>query len=450
MSLLNQIESHNLYTYINTCFESLSVLENDENFLTSLNENGIQTINRCRAVFSHLKHRVDSVDPFLVRRYVLDAIYTEITHIGSMLQNYTSYLSQQSNLDNINGRLENILSNLIAIPQLVNSDSIEDVRETVISFRRAIGQHKKILETQQETLSNKTDFITEKIDDFTSSYEDLIVKMESTENEFRTKFTEYHDTLIQNEELRLEQFEEKLNLFQAEFEEKLVLFAEEMFEVRENNQTVLKELVAQFEKHHQEFLNITQQKQADYDSILEEHKKSVEALVGIISTNSISGHFKEVADKKEKLTTKWQRTTIGGFLLTIGFGIYAFIISDKIDWPSLVARFIVTSALGAFTAYAARQAAKNDKEEQFNRKMEVELKTLNPYIASFTEDDQIKLKEQLFPQIFGRASVVDPNHQATTPGNLSNPIQLNSQDTTTISNAIEILKNLTSGSNKGV
>lgn len=418
MSVIEQIKTHTIYSSVDSYMRTLESIENNEEFLISLSEYGIQTINRCKSVLNHLKYRLDSNDPFLLRKAVLDAIQNECTNIHSLLQSYENYLTQDAHLNTINTRLDNILANIIAIPQLVDSDAVEGIRETVISFRRAVGQNRKRMETLQELYSSKIEENTSYVDSLNTSFNQLT-----------------------------EQFDSKNSEFEDRLEQALTDFNNRWEKLHTDNEEVIKETINKLEQYQQSFLDESKKKQEEYDGILEEHKKSVESLVGIISTNSISGHFKEVADKKEKLTSNWQKTTLVGFLLTIAFGVYAFIFTKDLDWPSLVARFIVTTALGSFTAYAARQAAKNEVEERSNRKMEVELKTLNPYIASFSEEDQVKLKEQLFPLIFGRTDLTDKN-QEQAPASQTNQLQISPQDAGNITNVIEILKGITN-TNKG-
>lgn len=336
---------------------------------------------------------------------------------------------------------------MIGIPQLVDSDAVEGIRDTVISFRRAIGQHRKRMETLQGMFNEKTEELTNEVEELNDSFNTINQHYETKYNEFENKVTSLQNSMIEDEEQRSQGFEQQIKSFEESYDKKLAELNEQWEQLLKENEQVIQETIEKLEQEQQGFLDETKQKKELYDGILDDHKRSVETLVGIISTNSISGHFKEVADKKEKQTSTWQKTTIGGFLLTIGFGVYAFIFSEDLDWPSLVARFIVTTALGSFTAYAARQAAKNELQEKTNRQMEVELKTLNPYIASFSDEDQIKLKEQLFPLIFGRAEVVEQNPERTGNSPM-NQLQLNPQDVSNITNALELLKTL-GGTNKG-
>jgi hypothetical protein len=445
MSLIEQIQTHQLYNTIDNYIESLVVAEEDTEFLTNLNEYGIQTLNRCKAVFNQLKYRLDSIDPYLQRKPVLDAILTECSNIFSMLQSYRSYLIHDSHLNTINNRLDNILANMIAIPQLIDADAVEGVRNTVISFRRTVGQHRTRIQKLQELYTAKTEEVSREAEEIKNSFNSIIEQHKSKFDEFESSVTTLQQSLIENDNQRKLEFEQKLVTFSERFDEKISELSEQWQQKIEENENFFRQTVEDIEQQQQTLIQETKQKQEQYDNILDAHKKSVESLVGIISTNSISGHFKEVADKKEKSASNWQKITILGFLLTISFGVYAFIISPHLDWPSLIAKFIVTTGLGSFTAYAARQATKNEIQERYNRKMEVELKTLNPYIASFSEEDQIKLKEQLFPLIFGRAEV-EPKLNNIASSQVSNPVD--TKDVTNIAtNAIEVLKNLTS--NKG-
>lgn len=428
MTHIEQIQTHSIYlTTLPSCLENLSLIENDEEVLHSLSEYGIQCLNRIKAVLVQLQIRIDSVDPYLFRLSTLEQLNKDVNQINTYLQSGGTNLVSDYTLNSINTLLDNIISNINQIPQIFNKDEFDGIRENVTSFRRSVARHKVVLEEIQEEIVKKSDEVASKIEELNNSFNQLNEKFSTKYQQFEGEFLELHNKLQEKEEERDNNFNQTLNDFQEIFDKSMV------------------EIKKQWEQEYETLREETLKKQQEYNEILEDHKKSVESLVGIISTNSISGHFKEVADKKYKLITIWQWLTGVGFAVTIGFGIYAFIFNKDLDWPSLIARFIVTTALGSFTAYSARQVTKNETEEKYNRQMEVELKTLNPYIASFSEDDQIKLKEQLFPQIFGRAEV---NSSALDRG-LGIPNNTpNSQDITNVNNIIEILKNITGSQTK--
>lgn len=446
MSHINNMQSHDLYLLtLPKCLETLTLVEKNNDVLQSLTEYGMQTLNRINGVLNQLKLRLDSVDPLLFRLVVLNQLNIDVNQINSYLQNSAAHFVNDSRLNSINNTLDNLLAQMILILQVSDLNELDGIRENVTSFRRSVSRHKVVLEEIEQELIEKKDNTTREFGELNTSFEELNERFHVISQEFEEKFSDLHNSFIETENERSEQFETKTEENQKAFDDHFIDMEEKWALLLERNEQVINETINDLNVKQEDFLTETLQKQQEYDEILIEHKKSVESLVGIISTNTISGHFKEVADKKDTLTTVWQWLTGGGFAITIGFGVYAFIFSKDLDWPSLIARFIVTTALGSFTAYAARQVTKNEIQEKYNRQMEVELKTLNPYIASFSEEDQIKLKEQLFPHIFGRAEVNNNSVQDKDSSPSSN--SLKPEQITNINSIIETLKSLT-GSQK--
>jgi hypothetical protein len=439
LTLINQIITHPMNSTLDKTKESLENIENNEDFTTSLDEYSIQTLNRVRAVLSCLEVHINSIDPLLLRKALQDQINTELNNINNQLSNFIVTFRDHNHLNILNQRLENILIFTSQIVNIVNEESIETIRETVTSFRKSVGQQKSLLERQQEEFLEKSSSIYDQIEDFKQKIEDNESKLNSELQKIQDKYNELHQNFITSQESRSQQFLELKEDFIKKFGEITEGLNNKTQEIVSSFQEEFDSIKEELTSTNESFLEETKQKLVDYDSMLESHKKSVEELVGIISTSSISGHFKEVADYKRKLANIWQIVTVASFLLTILFGFYAFIWGNHgIDWPRLIARFVVTVALGSLTAYSAKQAAYNEAEERKNRKMEVELKTLNPYLASFSPEDQIKLKQQLFPHIFGKEEVAVS--QEPTPTSNTNPDLVNVPlNTTLLTQALQVL-----------
>lgn len=445
MTALEQLENHSLYSTIDSYFAALRTIEQDQEFIATLDDYGSKTLYRCNVLLLQVQARLDLIDPFLARKATLDAIHSEYSNINSIITTYKTHFNNVGNLNTVNSRIDNVLAHLASLYYLADSESVDGIRDAVVSFRRTIGQHKRILESQQKQLAQKNTEVIQRAESLEPLVDQLNETFDSAYSNFNTKLSDQQSEFSTSEETRSSEFEEKLTYFHETFQETQQLFKDEWDQKIQEIQEAMLTSINEMKEQQQSFIDETKNKQREYDEILEGHKNSVELLVGNISTTSISGHFKEVADKKEQSVTLWHRLTVGGFATTIGFGVYAFIFSAGTEWTSLIAKLIVTAAIGSFTAYAARQVTKNEEQEKYNRQMEVELKTLNPYIAAFDDTDQIKLKGQLFPLIFGRAEV----SQQTTNKNLSSSSNhLGPEDMTVLSSVIEVLKNLTNGPNK--
>lgn len=453
MSHIQKLHTHILLTStLPTCLESIASYERDEKEIESITEYGTETFNRIVGVLSHLRIRLDSIDPDFFNMTTLNNINSAANQVNAYLQNVVN-LSSETQLNNLNAQLDSILYHLGFLPQLSGPKELEGIKDTVTSFRKSIARQKGLLEDERRQTIEKGEAITNEFSELSQTFEESNDKISNKYNELEEQFSSLHQSFQEAEDERKEVFKQKMDeikdssdsYFTEKEEEWLSLLAssdEEWKAHLDSNKNTFKETVDKLNEVHDTFFSEIKEKAVQYDSDLIKHKKSVENLVGIISTNTISGHFKDVADKKYKLSNMWQGITGFGFAITIGFGMYAFIYSEELDWPALVARFIVTTALGSFTAYAARQVTKNETQEKYSRQMEVELKTLNPYIASFSPEEQIKLKEQLFPYIFGQSETNKTENEIKENSQTLNPTQ--------VENLFEILKNLTDKKNNKI
>ncbi|VXC05970.1 conserved hypothetical protein [Bacillus sp. 349Y] len=440
MSIINSLIDHEIFEGIDTVKISLNEIENNEGILESLDEYAIQSLNRVRAVVGHLSTLLNSIDPLLFRKNILDALNGELNYVKTELDNGEKF-KVHSNLNALNSRLDVIITNSSQLAVVINEDSIVNIRETVTSFRRTAGQYRNVLEREMSDLEKGSKSILGKINDYEQTLEDYEGKIASGIKNIEDKYTELHQTFIENQETRSEQFIALKDDFKNNFNEVIEEYTNNVEESIENNIQEFSEHMSQVKYTQENFLDETADTQEEYNEMLKKHKNSVEELVGIISTNSISGHFKDVADYKRRLANRWQLTTVGSFLVTISFGFYAFVYNDvNLSWPGLISRIVVAGALASLAGYAARQASKNEFEEQKNRKMEVELKTLNPYLASFSPTDQIKLKEQLFPHIFGKEESILLNDENGNSNNTG--VTLKSSDINVVQQIIELVKQL--------
>ena len=417
----NYLLDHKLYETVETIQLKFSIIIEDSEFNANLSELGMNTLNRLHTMVSYLSTRLDSTDPYLLIKSNLDTINTDLENLIPILEDYEVKFSDVNQLTSLNHHCDKILLQLNNILTARSESDVDTIRTSVITLRKSVGQHKSILERQQEDIEIKSKQILDRVDVIGGNVDEYESRLEEKTRSFEEKYQEMYNSFITSQENRSQDF---LNLKQelttaANVKEKEIdkkfesiinhleieknKYVEELESDNEININSIKE-------RYNKLLLDTETEREKYNEELEKHKSSIEELVGIVSTSAVSAHFKEVADYKRKISHNWQTLTVIGFAFTIGFGIYSFIFNNKeLDAYNLIARIIVTTAIGSFTAYAARQATKNERDEKSNREMEVELKTLNPYIASFDEADQTYLKKTYFTKIFQEVQTKDIN-----------------------------------------
>ncbi|SEO80998.1 hypothetical protein SAMN04488134_11375 [Amphibacillus marinus] len=349
-------------------------------------------------IAKHLKKVLNNNDPLLFRNKTLTNLENNIKIVERSLKN----LNNSNDFTNINSRIDDIITDTSSLLNTKDSEDINNIRDTVVSFRRSLGRHKTVLTEEASNLKKESTELAnlreqhmEKFNSIAREIEEKKQEIVHFKKELSEEFLDQKSELFDNLEMEINESKAKYNGVFDDLAKTLKNDFKNMIDIYDNKlESIINETIIRKDK---------------YDKDLSAHKRSVEEIVGIISTTSISGHFKENADFNRKSKNIWQIVTISAFLLTVIFGIFAFMYDTSNTWVGLVSRGIVTTALGSLTAYAARQASKSEAEERNNRRMEIELKTLDPYIASFKNEDRIKLKEQLFPTIFGNNTASELN-----------------------------------------
>lgn len=411
MTILEQIDNHSLFNELSELKVEVVSLLNDEEFIAELDEDGTELVNRVKLVLDYIDNSINSSDSMLLRESHLNNMRTNINNIKVWLGN-RAYLENQNNRNHLNNALNNILDSSVYIP-LTTRENIDSIREAATGFRRSIGMQKSNLEKEVRELGgfstevqNNLTNLYEKIKTFSTKFDEKISNMEGRQDELHTAF-------LQKEADRMEAFEEQRSKFRESIDESLLKWNENIKIEIDKRKNEFNQFVNDLKGEQEDFIEATKTKLSDYDEILSKHQKEVEGVLGLISTNSISAHHKEVANKAENSKKIWQTVTVVAFTMTVLFSVFALFFNKITDlsWPNLVAKILVIGSLGSLTAYTARQAKVNQELEFKNRQLEVELKTLNPYIASFDNEEQENLKKALFPKIFGREEKLESLNQ---------------------------------------
>lgn len=200
-----------------------------------------------------------------------------------------------------------------------------------------------------------------------------------------------------------------------------------------------------FEKHEEENFEVFEASQGDRDSgfkevlekaqassaallaTIEAHRDRAQELLFVIANTGMVGGYQKVANTKRQAAKVWQWIAAGAFLGLISFAIVAFAgtVSPEFAWPRFAARAFVAVTFGLLAAYAARQADRFDAAEAQNRRTELALASLQPFLVGVPESDQHELKKQLAVRFFGPEPPQETSPQAAPiKGNAADLLRL--------------------------
>ena len=159
---------------------------------------------------------------------------------------------------------------------------------------------------------------------------------------------------------------------------------------------------------------------------MEAEKTRVEGLVGVIGDLAVTSGHKTEADDAKKNVEQWHKIAISsmtGLVVVALITLFTPIFSGSFSWPALAARLYVSVALGVLAAYAANQASRYQEIERRNRKLELDLKAVGPFVQSLDTKEQQQIRMTLADRSFGRDDMHEPE-----PGPATLLHVLNSKD----------------------
>ena len=173
----------------------------------------------------------------------------------------------------------------------------------------------------------------------------------------------------------------------------------------------LTELAAKFEQ-------MSDAKQKEFSTITDTHRKMAEEaatalkqqlqeasrLVGLIANTGMAGHY-----QKEANVDWWSmwilRIVATGFFIGAICAIHSLIKAvhaSQIDWEMVIFRFALVAVVLIPAFYFARESALHMRREARNRRIELELSALQPFIARLPEKEAQEIIKKKADQYFGQ------------------------------------------------
>lgn len=385
-------------SYINTG-EVLKVLDGIGS--TNLSTTAIEMLARISSTFEFLKETLDKVDPWLVSTSTMNNINSPISQILGEINAYNNDKNEQR-LNNILSYLENLLVYLSQLVVPKTSEDIEGVKSSVISFRKSVGQHLGYVERDCTNTSAALTKNTEKLNDLTASIESQKARIDAIINEFQNQFLQAQSQ--RNEEFTI--FTKKgeqdligtLRDFQGTFEQQTLTQQESFDSLTEGFQ---QRIETQRESFDTLVADLKTNLQTELDQIKGMNQEA-EKILGIMSMKGLAQGYQKIANSESQKAFVWNAISILSLVGILWFG-YKFIILHEgaMSWTSLISRIVLTGVGITLFTYCAKQATNHRNEERRNRKIELELASLDPYLKDLEPEKQKEVKQALVDKYFG-------------------------------------------------
>lgn len=422
---IEKFESHPVHKILSRIDE---IHMDVEEAASSIDSDAVEDLDRILQSLALFKKILGSVDPVFVSIPNLDSANNTLTQIFNELNNFRNDKNKQ-HLGSANGQINNILAIIQHLNPILSSNGIENIREAATSFRRSASQFMRNIEDDRSKIEKQFSELSEKFRELANDVGNQKGRLDKAITEFQKQFSEAEDrrrTEFANaEKERLDKFANAENSREKEYSSVQQSLQGEYAAAKEKNSNSFEKFMNDSKQSFEEALaNFNDTIESTFD-IIQKHKNRAEKLIGVITNTGMVGGYQKIANKEQRASMIWHSIAILSLLGLVGFAIYAFAstLSPEVNWGQIFAKAFVSVTFGISAAYAAKQADKHELSELKNRRMELELASIDPYLIDLPEVKRHEIKERLAKRLFARSE--------------TNPIQIN---TKTSGSIIDLLK----------
>jgi hypothetical protein len=397
-----------------TEFENHQVFEKLDQISSRIEEKelrkliGVDGINFFETAISYLKDRLKLTIPTIVQEAELTNISKEIenslTQINAFVGNKNT-----GHITNATNHLYTATSRGRNLPLPFTTNGF-DFSKNIVNFEKITKEKYDQLETENKELKKQFDALSKKLEETDKALENVNttlkqkeLKIQNLNMSFQTNFETIKTSATQN-------YEQDRKTFRAEFEKSKKALAKEVEDLKSEINTGTGQIIK------------------DLEAKLEEAKK----IVGVVSDKAVTGNYQKVANSHKTTADVFRVIAIILMICLSGILIYTIwdISGENFDWTKSLIRILAAAALSYPATYAARESSKHRKLEVLNRKAELELTAINPFIELLPETQKQTIKEKLVEKYFGNS------------GNLMNDLDDKKEEDVSLSSIERIMKML--------
>lgn len=375
--------------------EQLASRLNDEEVKENID---LETFSFYESVSQYITDRLRLTIPVLVQENELNSLSNEIE---AGLQQINSFIGN-GNAGHITNANNNFYSALNRTRNLPLPFAKND-----FNFSKAIANFQDSVQQKYESLEQENSELKQEIDELKSDLKTKTTEFQSDLESKQEELRRLAESLVEKEggliEALTEEYQEKHDSVRNSFKETIESDREEYREeINEQQNTFRAEIDDLKEKIDTDT--------SDLVSKLEKKLEDAKKIVNIVGNVGVTGNFQKIADDHKTTANSWRIVAI--VFMGILSGLLVYTIWDishgeNFDWIKSLIRVIAAAALSYPATYAAKESSKHRKLESFNRRNELELASIEPFIELLPEDKKQQIKSKLVEKYFGNNEIVN-------------------------------------------
>lgn len=371
----DKLEQHAIHTTLANLNEAL-----ESEVLISEDINVIAFTDKIGQLSAYIDISLKNVIPPLINQGHLN---NANSHLQNVLNELNAYISNRNtaHLHNTATHIDSVMSQINALP--VQRKSVEED-----GFTESLIRFKKLVEKSFKEIKSLKDELADSVSDISSDTEMQKNKIE----ELSVSIDNYQQNIVEH----LENFDARFTSFETAFNAKLD-------ESLEKSKEELEAFIQEREKVHKNKIEELSNNANELLKHIEEKKKAASDLVQVIGNIGITGNYQKIANQEKEAADRWRNIALllmisMVVIIAVTIGISA---SNGFDWKLALFRIGAALILAIPATYAAKESSKHRALETHNRRAELELASLDPFLEKLPDEIAYKIKEGLTDKFFG-------------------------------------------------
>jgi hypothetical protein len=361
-------------------FQNHTVFQKTEQLVTRLNEEEVKE-----------KLELEKLDFFLTAaQFLTDRLkvtlptllpIAELNAVSAEFENALAQINAYIGNNNV-GHIPNAVNNINSALTYIKNFPIPYAKGD-LDFAKSIVQFQKTVEEKLNQTENQKNELETKIEALKLDLENKQTELNLIEAKISTKEKEI-ESLTTN--------------FQSQFDTSNSAFSKQ---VADDRATFRAEIDTDREKI-----------KTDTDGIIKDLERKLNdanKLVNVIGNVGVTGNYQIIANEHKKTADNWRTIAIVFMCILSGLLIFSiWKIGDiDYDWHKAIIRIIASAILIYPATYASRESSKHRKIENLNRKLELELSSISPFIEILDETKKQEIKAKLVEKYFGNSTSLE-------------------------------------------
>lgn len=415
ITFTSRVENHQIHNFLEDGLQQTEKILH----IDSLNVQAKESVERIAYAYQQINKAINNFDQLLVPISTLNNGVNQLKNVNNCLVNFYSN-RQNSYLDDANNYLDTFLQQISFLLSPNTPQEVENFRESISSFRRSVAQHARNSEDQFKEIVNENNALRQRITDLTNQINSEKQRIDKMISQFQQQISSYQQQFSQAEDKRRETFIQGMEEFKDKFDEETGIrvnsYNEIISNLTEKNNEFEQELASkneELEMNYQLKMDHFGNEIREVLQTINNHKKQVEELVGVVTDTGLASGYHAVAKEEKKAKRFWRGVTVAAMLLLIGFaGFIAYeSYTKEFNLAAFSAKLFGALSVGTLVAFSARQASLHGQAERANKKMELQLKAIGPYLVGFDENEILEIKRSLVDKFFGQEDVSISNDE---------------------------------------